>query len=828
MPKLQFYPIDLTYKLVRGRAAVYMYGRTKDGKQICVIDEGFAPYFYVVPKKGVSISALKEQLQGMKSSKADMGEKGDETYEVTKTSSVKRILEGRELEAVKVTVNIPKAVPVLREEIKAMQDVEDILEYDILYTRRYLIDKKIIPLILTDVEAEPITDRAERSRVPLFKASKIEQTSNESLDDLKILAFDIETYNPDGKLAIPEKHPILMVSLYGRDFRRVITWKRFRTDLDYVEFVEGEAQLLERFRELVNEFAPDILTGYYSDGFDMPFIIKRANKYKIKMDLSLDYEAATLPRGNIRSIDTTGIVHVDIINFIRRVISRKMKTDSFRLDDVAGELLGESKDDVDIARLAEFWDRGSDELSDFAKYNLKDSRLTFELCEKVLPNLIELVKLIGQTINDLNRMSFSQLVEWYIMRRAEEFRQFIPNKPHHNELEERMGERIKGAFVFEPKPGLYENVVVFDFRSLYPSIIVSHNISIETLNCGCCKDKDRVPHEKVHLWFCRKKEGFFSTVLKEIITRRMRVKEIMKTADKKKRVFLDARQESLKVLSNSFYGYLGFFAARWYCKDCARSVTAYARHYIHQVIDSAKAKGFDVLYSDTDSVFLHLTDRSEKDAMKFCEEVNNTLPGMMELEYDGTYTRALFVAIKDAESGAKKKYALIDKEDKITIKGFETVRRNVSSIAKRTQEEVLKIILKGNDPKRAFRYVQDVVNMLRDKKAEVDDLSIPTKLTRPIESYDSIGPHVAAAKRLKAKGVDVFPGMIVRYVVTSGKERIRDRAKLPEEVKQGDYDADYYIKNQVLPAVENIFQVFGYEADELAGAKKQSKLGAYF
>ncbi|MBW2971555.1 DNA-directed DNA polymerase [Candidatus Woesearchaeota archaeon] len=822
MPKLQFYPVDLTYKVVRGKPAVYIYGRTKDGKHIGVVDEDFEPYFYVVPKKGVSMSSLKDDLKGVKQGS------GDDTLEVTKTGSAKKILRGKEVEAVKVFVNIPKAVPALREDIRKMPHVEDILEYDILFTRRYLIDKKITPLILTDVEAEPLTERNERSRVPLFRANSISQTSNESLEDLKILAFDIETYNPDGKLAVPEKHPIVMVSLFGKDLKKVITWKRFKTDLDCIEFVEGEAQLLERFKELVTEYSPDILTGYYSDGFDMPFIIKRANKYKIKMDLGLDYEAVTLPRGSIRSIDTTGIVHVDILNFIRRVISRKMKTDSFRLDHVAEELLGENKDDVEIERLAELWDKGSDELDSFAKYNLKDSRLTFELCEKVMPNMIELVKIVSQAIKDVNRMSFSQLVEWYIMRRADEFGQFIPNKPHHGELEERMGERIKGAFVYEPKPGLYENVVVFDFRSLYPSIIVSHNISIETLNCSCCKDKEKVPHEKVKLWFCTKKEGFFSTVLEEIITRRMRVKEIMKTADKKKRVFLDARQESLKVLSNSFYGYLGFFAARWYCKDCARSVTAYARHYIHKVIDTAKEKGFEVLYSDTDSVFLHLTGQSEKDALKFCEEINNTLPGMMELEYDGSYTRALFVAMKEAEAGAKKKYALIDEKGSITIKGFETVRRNVSDIAKRTQEEVIRIILKDNDPKKAFEYVKGVVNSLKDKKVDIDDLAIPTKLTRTIESYDSIGPHVAVAKRMRAKGADVYPGMIVRYVVTAGKERIRDRAKMPEEVREGEYDTDYYVKNQVIPAVERILEVFGYAADELAGAKKQSKLGSYF
>jgi DNA polymerase elongation subunit (family B) len=819
MVKLEFYPVDLAYRMVRGKAVVHIYGRTRDGKQICVVDEAFDPYFYVVPGKGVSLSTLKDELAGVKV------EKKEAVYEVVKTETTKKVLKGKELQAVKVITNIPKAVPVLREQIKAMRDVDEVLEYDILFTRRYLMDRKITPLVLTEAEVEPI-EGGERSRVPCFKTTSIEQTSNESLEDLKILAFDIETYNPDGRIAVPEKHPIVMVSLYGKDFQKVITWKRFNTKLDYVEFVEGEAQLLERFKELVNEYSPDVLTGYYSDGFDLPYIIKRGDKYKIKLDISLDYDVAKIPRGKIRSIDTTGIVHVDILTFIRRVISRKMKTDSFKLDDVSEELLGEGKDGVDLSRLAEVWDKGSDELEDYVKYNLKDSRLTYDLCEKVLPNLIELVKLVGQTIKDVNRMSFSQLVEWYIMKRADDFKQFIPNKPHHGELEERMSQRIKGAFVYEPKPGLYSDVVVFDFRSLYPTIIVSHNISIETLNCDCCKDKEKVPHKK-ELWFCTKKEGFFASVLEEIITRRMRVKEIMKKSDKKKRVFLDARQESLKVLSNAFYGYLGFFAARWYSRDCARSVTAYARHYIHQVIDTAKEKGFEVLYSDTDSVFIHLVGKTEKDALNFCEEINTTLPGMMELEYEGKYVRALFVAIKESDTGAKKKYALIDGDDNITIKGFETVRRNVSPIAKKTQEEVIRLILQDNDPDKAFVYAMQVVTDLKGKKVDVEELTIPTKLTRTIESYESIGPHVAAAKRMRAKGAEVYPGMIVRYVVTAGKARIRDRAKLPEEVKKGDYDADYYINNQVIPAVEKILEVFGHSAEEFLG-KKQSKLGAYF
>ncbi len=822
MANLQFYPIDLTYKVIAGKPIIYIYGRTADKKQICVTDEDFAPYFYVVPKKGVSISSFQEVL-----SKIKAGDEKEE-FKVTRTESVKKTINGKEQQAIKVFVDIPRGVPALREEIKELHEVEDILEYDIIYTRRYLMDKKITPLILTDVDAEPLTERSERSRVPMFKANKISQTSNESLDDLRILAFDIETYNPEGKVTIPEKHPIVMVSLYGDGFKKVITWKRFNTSLDYVEFVDGEAQLIERFKEFVNEYAPDILTGYYSDGFDFPFIIKRAEKYKIKIDVSLDYEQVRMPRGRTKEVDTTGIVHVDILTFIKRIIGRKMQTDVFTLDEVSNELLGEKKDEVELDRLADAWDKASDELDSFAKYNLKDSRLTYELCEKVLANLIELVKLVGQPIRDVYRMSFSQLVEWYIMRRADDFNQFIPNRPHNDVLETRMSERIKGAFVFEPKPGLYENLVVFDFRSLYPSIIVSHNISIETLNCDCCKGKEKVPIEDKELWFCKKKEGFFSSVLKDIITRRMRVKEIMKTADKKKKVFLDARQESLKTLSNSFYGYLGFFAARWYNKDCARSVTAYGRHYIHKVIDGAKEKGFDVLYSDTDSIFLHLKGKTKEDALKFCEDINTKLPGMMELDFQGSYKRALFVSIKEAEAGAKKKYALIDEEDNIKIKGFETVRRNVSPIAKRTQEEVIGIILKENNVKKAYEYVRKVVNDLKDKNCATEDVTISTQLTKGIESYGSVGPHVAAAKRLKAKGVDIYPGMIIDYVVTSGKEKIRDRAKLPGEVKKGEYDADYYITNQVIPAVEKIFEVFGYSSEELVGEKKQSKLGQFF
>ncbi|MFC1723498.1 DNA-directed DNA polymerase [Nanoarchaeota archaeon] len=821
MAKLYFYPIDLTYKVLSGRASVYIYGRTLEGKQICVVDDDFAPYFYALPEKNTDIGQLKDRIR-------DVRVKGREEYSVEKVEIVKKLLEGRKVAAVKVTVNVPAGVVKIREEIKDLIGVDHCIEYDIHFTKRYLIDKGIIPLVMTEVDAEP-SDEQERTRVPIFKANSIEQSSGDTIENLKVLAFDIEVYNPEGKNTDPERHPIVMIALHGKRFKKVLTWKKWDSKLDYLEVLDGEGEMLDRFKELVVEYSPDILTGYYSDGYDFPYIVKRAAKRKVKLDLGLDHDTVSVGRGRNKQVDNTGIVHIDILAFIRRVISRKLRTDSLKLDNVAGELLGEKKDDVDIDILAESWDTGrGKDLEKFAEYNLKDAKLTIDLFENVLPNLVEMVKIVGQKISDVNRMSFSALVEWYIMRRTLEFDQFIPNKPHHKELVRRMDEKIQGAFVFEPKPGLYDNVAVFDFRSLYPSIIVSHNIGPDMLNCDCCVEQEKVPVEGFKLWFCKKKKGFMSSLLGDVITRRQRVKEIMKKADPDKKKFLDARQESLKVLANSYYGYLAFFGARWYSKDSARSVTAYGRHYIHQVIEAAKAKDFEIVYGDTDSIFLKLGGFDENEAMNFIDDVNAKLPGVMELEFEGMFPRALFVAMKGDDGGAKKKYAMIDEKGNLIIKGFEMVRRNVSLIAKEVQQEVLRIILKENQPELAFEYAKEMINKLRKKEILTDELVISTMLTKSIDSYESIGPHVAAAKLMKQKGMAVVPGMIIRYVVGVGKDKIRDRVKLVSDVKKGEYDAEYYVSHQVIPAVDKIFEVLGFDVKSIAEGKDQTSLGKFF
>jgi DNA polymerase I len=227
-------------------------------------------------------------------------------------------------------------------------------------------------------------------------------------------------------------------------------------------------------------------------------------------------------------------------------------------------------------------------------------------------------------------------------------------------------------------------------------------------------------------------------------------------------------------------------------------------------------------------VFLTLEDKTKKDAIKFAETINIELPGLMELEYEGFYPSGIFVSAKVGVYGAKKKYAMLSEEGTLKIRGFEMVRRNWSFIAKDVQEKVLEIVLKENNKVKAVEYVKSVVEELRNKTIPLEKVVIHTQLQKDIAAYTAKGPHVAVAQRLKNQGVSVGPGSIIKFVVTQGSEKIRDRAKLPDEVKQEDYDADYYINHQVIPAVERIFNVLGYTKEDLLESKEQKKLEGFF
>ncbi|MBI2565126.1 ribonuclease H-like domain-containing protein [Candidatus Woesearchaeota archaeon] len=813
MEEFSFYLYDITYKVQNNKPIIYLFGRTSDGKQICIKDSSFLPYTYVIPKNKKSV--IQDLLNWEK-------KEGEDLFKVVKIESFKKKLFEKPVEVLKVTTNLPNAIPIIRKELKTWDDVENVLEHDILFIRRYLIDKQITPCTLLRVEAEPTF---EQSKVPVFNVVKIFQESYDTPKP-KVLSIDIETYNPSGKRFLPKEHPIIMIALYGEDFKKVLTWKRFETKEEYIEFLSNEADVLQRFQEIIDEYKPDIITGYFSDMFDFPYIKTRANKYKIWLELSLDKTDLYIKGTTNKVAVINGRVHIDIYPFIKRVIGRSLETDSYSLNSVAKELLGEHKYSIDIEKLAGAWDSNNGELlNEFCKYNLQDAKLNHDLFLKLSLNMFELVKVIGLPLADITRMSFSQYVEWYTIKHAFAVSELVPNKPSYAEQTKRMSMRIKGAFVYEPTPGLYENIVVFDYKSLYPSIIASHNISPGTLRCSCCKEKSKVPFEEAEYWFCKKKKGFLSSIIGDIIKRRASIKEMLK---ENKDVLLLARSEALKVLANAFYGYLGFAPARWYCFECAESTTAYGRYYIKKVIEQAKQSGFFVCYSDTDSCFILLKEKTKEEAQAFREKVNESLPEFMELDYQGFYPSGLFVGAKATGYGAKKKYALIDEKNHLQIKGFETVRRNWSFIAKEVQSDVLKILLQEKNKQKAIDYVQKIIQDLRSNKLPLDKVVIHTQLQKEVESYDSVGPHVAAAKRIKERNEEVTPGMIIKFVVVKGFGKIRDKVKLEDEAKQEEYDGEYYVTHQVIPSLERIFSVLNINIKKAINEQQQSTLGGFF
>ncbi len=805
MVNVRFYPIDIDY-----REDIRIFGKTEEGKKIVVIDDSIQPYFYV-DSKDEEINMFKDKISKLQE---------DNSY-VTKTEFSKKDYLGKEIKLIKVYVNNESSISVIKNLIKKMGYVE-FFEDDISHYKKYLIENNIIPLTLCEVDGTIKKDPF----LGIVVEGKVKQVSEETLKP-KILSFDIEVYSPMVALGENFSEPIISVALVGNNgFKKVLTWKEFKTDKDCIEFVKSESDLLIKLKNYIEEYSPDYIIGYYSDGFDFPYIIQRAERYGIEFDIGLDGSKIRVLRGDPKKVKIKGIVHLDILPFIRKIMSGSLKLDSYSLNNVANILLNNNKKDMDIWNMTNMWDN-EDNIEKICEYNLHDALLTLKIFEKILPNLEEIVKLIGIPLFDISRMSYGQLIENYLIKKSKEHNVLIPKKPNYAQISERKSYTYQGAYVMEPKPGFYKNLVVFDFMSLYPTIIITKNISPSSFNLkGKGYESPLISDngkENIY-YFNNERKCFIPKVIEELINKRNEIKKELK---KDKNPFLSARSYALKTVANACYGYMGFFGARWYCKQCVASITAWAREYIKEVIRKCEENGFEVLYSDTDSIAINLRDRQKKDAIDFVKEINQKLPGMMELELESFYPYGIFVSKKTETHGAKKKYALIDEKGEIKINGFETVRRDWSKLARNTQKKVLEILLKDNSPKKAKEYVNGIIEKLRKKDVPIKDLVIQTQLKMNLESYEQIGPHVAVAKRMKEKGFKITRGSPIFFVITEGNGMIRDRAKTPDEVQEGKYDTEYYINNQIIPVIEKIFEIFNIDKEELLIKGKQTDLGSF-
>ncbi|MBI5046474.1 hypothetical protein HZC07_01960 [Candidatus Micrarchaeota archaeon] len=707
-------------------------------------------------------------------------------------------------------------------------------EYNIPFARRFIFDMQLTPLGVVVYEREG-------REIKKFLRSKQEGTP-----ELKLLAFDIETYNPQGA-PIEQKDPVIMVSYCGnkinekdkeKTFEKVLTYKK--SSHKYVETLTGEKEVLERFTEIVQEFDPDVLFGYNSANFDLPYLKIRTAVTKANFDIGrFGRDIIPLKRGLNNGVRINGRVHFDLYPMVKFFsFIGVIKTQKHTLDAVAEAVLGKKKVAVKKDEIWQEWDSGN--IDKLSEYSLVDSELTLALGEQLMPINIQLSMVAKLSLFDSTLSTSGQMVENLLMYEASARNSLIPSKPGGDTIDERLAAPIQGAYVKLPAPGIYENVAVMDFRGLYPSIIVSYNIDPGTLLENIEKD-NTPPTNKVDkpdkntvvsptgAVFSKKEQGLVPYVLNYLIDKRMELKNAIKKVDKSSDdyVHLSARSQALKILANSFYGYLGYARSRWYSRPCAESVTAWGRKHITETIESAEKAGFEVLYSDTDSIFLLY--KNKDTVHKFLDQTNKRLPDKMELELEGFYPRGVFVSKKgggDEDKGAKKKYALLGEDGRIKIRGFELVRRDWSSVAKDTQKQVLEAILKDGSKEKAAKIIREIVIKLKEGKVPLEMLAITTQLNKDPKNYEIMSPELTAAKKLIKAGIGAEKGSLISYVVGKSGKSISEKAEPLELAK--DYDADYYINNQVMPAVMKIMKELGYDEYSMKVGGKQKSLDSFF
>ena len=768
--------LDADY-ITRGeKAIVRLFYKTEKGREIQEVTD-FRPYMYVLPREH-SLKKLQKKIRELRN--------------VTNVEIKRMIERGREIEVLKVMVNQPKDVPNLRGLIKELEECKEVREAHIPFAERYLIDSGLIPM-----------------------------QDCESLD-LRIAAFDMEVYNPRGEPKA-DRDPIIIISYAdNRGLRRVWTYKTVENlNLDYMEVLKDEREIIRRFIDTIREREIDIIVTYNGDNFDFPYLKERAEKHGIPVSLGVDGSPVRLERRGMNlGARVTGRPHIDMYPVCRQIFNLSRYT----LEDVYLEITGREKKDIRVGEMASIWDNPEKgKFKDIIEYAMSDAESTLEIAITLLPLHYEISRITRELIYQSSRAGSGQRVESLLIKRAFEKNILVPNRPSDMVVNERQRRTYVGAYVVEPKKGIYDNILLFDFRSLYPSIIISHNIDPSTIDCECCpEDSYRSPTGH---YFCKKKRGFIPETLNELVQRRIEVKKRLKNEkNPERRRFLEVEQQALKLLANSMYGYFGFPRARWYCRECAESITALGRKYILHTIDTVPKFGFDVIYGDTDSVYLikpDITDRKEimKNAERFLDKINSELPEAMELEFEGFYPRGIFIT--------KKRYALIDERGKLIVKGLETKRRDWANIAKDTQEKVLDALLKDRNPEKAAGIVKDVIRNIKTGEIPLKDLAINTQITRGMAEYKSEGPHIVAAKKAMKRGLEFRQGDIVTYVITRKGKSISDKARIIDFVEEGDYDPDYYINNQVLPSVLRILEALGYSEDELRGLGKQMKLGGF-
>jgi len=779
--------LTVDYVTVGERAAVRLWLAGEEGAR-AVLDPSFEPYFYAVPADGVDPAAVAARLEDLQAG----GSAPARCEVVARTEGL------GEIEVVRLVARHPQDVPALRNAARKVDGVAGTREDDVLFANRYLVDERIRPLTWTRVETEP------SELVPgEHEVRAVEQDPDREVD-LHAMAFDLEVYNPR---VTPDasRDPIVVASVADdTGYEEVLTKPEDGDD----------EQLIRDLAERIRERDPDVIATYNGDNFDWPYLVDRAEEHGIELPVGRDgSEPDVRQAGRGTAVTVTGRGNVDGYQMAQRDLPDvKVKT----LERVA-QHLGVDGDPVelDASNMAEIWDDPS-KRETLLDYAIDDARNALGVVENLLGLQVGLCRRTFQDLSDGSRMGRGRQADWYLLGEAHQRGLLAPGRDAHRGTSD-----YEGGVVLEPPAGIHEDVVYLDFSSMYPSIMVAYNVSPETYVVPGGEPKvDTYQAPEVGHRFRAEPDGFFKRLLEELIDRRQAIKDEradLPTGDPD-RDRLDVEERAVKVLTNAFYGYMGWSGARWQSVPCAEATTAWGRHFIQKSVDVAREMDLEVLYGDTDSVMV----RDHENVAAYIDRVNEELP--IELEVEHRFDALFF-------TGAKKRYAGRTETGETIIRGLEVRRGDWCSYAKDLQADVIDALLGERDADEATRRAQAAVEALREGEVPVDELLIHKTLTRHPSNYDSKQPHAMAVENAQQREPEFQApvGSKIGYVIVEDdSDLVSERARLADFL-DGDetIDDDYYIEKQVVPAAERVLGYFGVDADEIKGRPSQSSLGEW-
>ncbi len=769
-----------TYKIDGNHADVYLLGRLEDGQSFLSIHP-FRPYFYI---PAANLLAAKKLLPA--------------SIEFIATNQVNFHREP----VAKVIAALPKDVPGHR---KILTEAGiPCYEADIRYAIRFLIDNHLKGGITFSDQPKPNIHKDFNVSVvfnnPVF-------TPNPSAVPLRLLSFDIET---DMKAK-----QLFSVSFFGKEFSRVyiISDKPVKDAIA----VPDEPALLTSICKAIEGYDPDVIVGWNCIDFDLSVLRTKFAQHTIPFrfgrlpwDVTLRLQESFFIDS---SADVPGRMVLDGIHLLK---SSFIKLPDYKLATASAHFLGESKLIEGNNRFMEIERLFREDPAKLAAYNLKDSELVYNIFLK--SGLLDLTILRSQlTRMPIDRVSSSVASLDSLYLEELQHRKGVAPSANVQEREE----RIAGGYVMTSKPGIYNYILVFDFKSLYPSIIRTFNIDPWSY----------LPHDQRQQFNAqdmivapngacfRREEG----ILPQLIERLWQERDIAK---KHKDL---VRSNAIKITMNSFFGVLANPACRFYSTELANAITHFGQSLIKQCAHRLEQDGYTIIYGDTDSLFIDPHAADEKTAMKHAKKVFAIIESyldtlvtkeykqknFMELEFDKLYTRFLLPKIRDSEIGAKKRYAgmiVEDGKEEIEFVGLESVRRDWTALAKHFQEQLVKKVFHNEE---VGAWVKSFVADVRSGKH--DSLLVYRKAIRKkVENYTkTTPPHIQAAR--KAGIVEV--GVIDYTITMHGPEVVG--------METARYDYEHYIEKQIKPIADSVLALYGQPFESLISGHKQSSLGDF-